>query len=100
MSKVAMGLIFRCSKTIKVPILLKFRRCGSRHITIHYKGGAIIKPGGNKGRPNSLKAGSETITECATIKDVIKSMLKPTINADLNAKVKQIVFKLIVMRNN
>ena len=47
-----------------------------------------------------LKAGSETIKEGATVKDVIKSTLKPTVSAVLGATVDQVASKLIEMRNN
>ena len=53
-----------------------------------------------KGAQSLLKAGSEAIKEGATVKDVIKSTLKPTVEAVLGAKVDQVASKLIEMRNN
>ena len=47
-----------------------------------------------------LKAGSEAIKKGATIKDVIKSTLKPTVGAVLGATVDQVASKLIEMQNN
>ena len=47
-----------------------------------------------------LKAGSEAIKEGATVKDVIKSTLKPTVGAVLGATVDQVASKLIEMRDN
>ena len=47
-----------------------------------------------------LKAGSEAIKENATVKDVIKSTLRPTVGAVLGATVDQVASKLIEMRNN
>ena len=53
-----------------------------------------------KGIQTLLKAGSEAIKEGATVKDVIKSTLKPTVNVVLGATVDQVASKLIEMRNN
>ena len=53
-----------------------------------------------KGIRTLLKAGSEAIKEGATVKDVIKFTLKPTVGAVLGATVDQVASKLIVMRNN
>ena len=47
-----------------------------------------------------LKAGSEAIEEAATVKDIIKSKLKPTVGAVVGATVDQVASKLIEMRNN
>ena len=52
-----------------------------------------------KGIQTLLKAFSEAIKEGATIKDVIKSTLKPTVGAILGATVDQVASKLIEMRN-
>ena len=46
-----------------------------------------------------LKAGSEAITEGATVKEVIKSTLKPKVGAVLGATVDQVAYKLIEMRD-
>ena len=53
-----------------------------------------------KGAQTLLKAGSEAIKERATVTDVIKSTLKPTVGAVLGATVDQVASKLIEMRNN
>ena len=53
-----------------------------------------------KGIQTLLKAGSEAIKEGATVKDVIKSKIKPTVGAVLGATVDQVASKLIEMRNN
>ena len=53
-----------------------------------------------KGIQTILKAGSEAIKEGATVIDVIKSTLKPTVGAVLGATVDQVASKLIEMRNN
>ena len=47
-----------------------------------------------------LKANKEAIKEGATVKDVIKSRLKPTVGEVLGATVDQVASKLIKMRNN
>ena len=60
----------------------------------------FLKPVAMKGIQTLLKAGSEAIKEGATIKDVIKSTLKPTVGAVLGATVDQVASKLIKMRNN
>ena len=60
----------------------------------------FFKPIAIKGIQTLLKAGSEAIKEGATVKDVIKSTLKPTVGAVLGATVDQVASKLIVMRNN
>ena len=85
---------------IQVTIWPGFRRCASRHSAIHPKGCAIPQTVGNEGRPNSFKAGSEAIKEGATVKDVIKSTLKPTVGAVLGATVDQVASKLIEIRDN
>ena len=53
-----------------------------------------------KGVQTLLKASSEAIKVGATVKDVIKSKLKPTVCADLGATVDQVATKLIEMRDN
>ena len=53
-----------------------------------------------KGAQTLLKAGSETIKEGATVKDVVKSLLKPTAGAVLRATVDQVASKLLEMREN
>ena len=45
-------------------------------------------------------SGSEVIKENATVKDVIKSALKPTVGAVLGATVDQVASNLIQMRDN
>ena len=52
-----------------------------------------------KGAQTLLKAGSEAIKEGATVKDVVKSVLKPTAGAVLGATVDQVVSKLLKMRD-
>ena len=47
-----------------------------------------------------MKAGSDAIKEGATVKDVIKSTLKPTVCAVLGETVDQVASKLIEMQNN
>ena len=53
-----------------------------------------------KGAQTLLKAWSEAIKKGATVKDVIKSTLKPTVGAVLGATVDHCAFKLIEMPNN
>ena len=53
-----------------------------------------------KGAQTLLKAGSEAIKVGATVKDVIKSTLKPTVGAVSGATVDHVASKLIEMRNN
>ena len=53
-----------------------------------------------KGVQTLLKASSKAIKEGTTVKDVIKSTLKPTVGAVLGATVDQVASKLIEMRNN
>ena len=60
----------------------------------------FLKPVAIKGAQTLLKAGSEAIKEGATVQDVIKSTLKPTVGAVLGATVDQVASKLIEMRNN
>ena len=60
----------------------------------------FLKPMAMKGVQTLLKAGSEAIKEDATVKDVIKSTLKPTVGSVLGATVDQVAYKLIEMRNN
>ena len=50
----------------------------------------FFKPIAAKGVQTLLKAGSEAITEGATVKDVIKSTIKPTLGAVLGATADQI----------
>ena len=60
----------------------------------------FLKPVAMKSIQTLLKAGSEAIKEGATVKDVNKSTLKPTVGAVLGATVDQVASKLIEMRNN
>ena len=60
----------------------------------------FFKPVVMKGAQTVLKSGSEAIKEGATVNDVIKSTLKPTVQAVLGATVDQVACKLIEMRNN
>ena len=60
----------------------------------------FLKPVAKKGIQTLLKAGSEAIKEGATVKDVIKSTLKPMVGAVLGATVDQVASKIIEMRNN
>ena len=60
----------------------------------------FLKPVAIKGAQTLLKSGSEDIKEGATIKDVIKSTLKPTVCAVLGATVDQVASKLIQIRDN
>ena len=60
----------------------------------------FLKPVAIKGIQTLLKVGIEAIKEGATVKDVIKSTLKPTVGAVLGATVDQVASKLIEMRNN
>ena len=60
----------------------------------------FLKPVAIKGIQTLLQAGSEAIKEGATVKDVIKSTLKPAVGAVLGATVDQVASKLIKMRNN
>ena len=60
----------------------------------------FLKPVAMKGIQSLLNAGREAINEGATVKDVIKSTLKPTVVAILGATVDQVASKLIEMRNN
>ena len=53
-----------------------------------------------KGVQTLLKAGSEAIKEGATVIEIIKSTLKPTVNAVLNARVDQVASNLIQMGDN
>ena len=51
-------------------------------------------------RPQTLlRVGSEAIKEGATVKDVIKSTVQPTVGAVLGATVDQVASKLIEMRD-
>ena len=52
-----------------------------------------------KGNQTLLKV-AEAIKEGATVKDVIKSTLKPTVGSVLGATVDQVASKLFEMRNN
>ena len=58
------------------------------------------KPVARKGIQTLLKACSKAIKDGATVKDVIKFTLKPTVGAVLNATVNYVAFKLNEMRNN
>ena len=60
----------------------------------------FLKPVAMEGIQTLLKAGSKAIKEGATVKDVIKSTLKPTVSEVLGATVDQVASKLIEMRNN
>ena len=60
----------------------------------------FFKPVAMKGIQTRLKAGSKAIKEGATVKDVIKSTLNPTVGAVLGSTVDQVVSKLIKMRDN
>ena len=60
----------------------------------------FFKPMAMKGVQTLLKAGSEAIREGATVKDVIKFTLKPTVGAVLSVTVDQVASKLIEMRDN
>ena len=62
--------------------------------------GRFLKPVAIKGAQTLLKAGSEAIKDGATVKDVIKSTLKPTVGAVLGATFEQVASKLIEMRDN
>ena len=53
-----------------------------------------------KGVQTLLKASSKVIKESVTVKDIIKSTLKPTVNAVLGATFDQVASKLIEMLNN
>ena len=50
----------------------------------------FLKPVAMKGVQTLVKAGSEAIKEGVTVKDVIKSTLKPTVGAVLGATVDQV----------
>ena len=60
----------------------------------------FLKPVAIKGAQTLLKSGSKAITEGATIKDVSKSTLTPTVGSVLGATVDQVASKLIQMRHN
>ena len=60
----------------------------------------FLIPVAMKGIHSLLKAGSEAIKDGATVKDVIKFTLKPTVGAVLCATVDQVASNLIEMRNN
>ena len=60
----------------------------------------FLKPVAIKGAKTLLKAGSDTIKEGATVKNVIKSTLKRTNGAVLGTTVCEVASKLIEMRNN
>ena len=47
----------------------------------------------------TLRAVCEAIKDCATVKDVIKSTLEPTVGAVLGVTVDQVAFKFIEMRD-
>ena len=60
----------------------------------------FLKPVAMNGIQTFFKPGSKAIKEGATVKDVIKSTLKPTVGAVLGATVDQVANKLIEMQNN
>ena len=60
----------------------------------------FLKPAAIKGAQPLLIADSEEIKKGATVQDVVKSTLKPTVGAVLGATVDQVASKLIEMRNN
>ena len=60
----------------------------------------FLTPVAIKGAQTLLKADSKAIKEGSTIKDVIKSTLKPTVVTVLGATVDQVASKLIEIRNN
>ena len=60
----------------------------------------FLKPVAIKGAQTLLKSGSEAIKEGATLKDVIKSTLSPTVGAVIGATIDQVASKLIQMRDN
>ena len=60
----------------------------------------FLKPVAIKDAQTLLISGSEAIKEGATVKDVIKSALKPTVGAVLGATVDQVASNLIQMRDN
>ena len=60
----------------------------------------LFKPVAMKNIQTLLKAGSEAIKEGATVNDVIKFTLKPTVGAVLGATVDQVASKQSEMRNN
>ena len=59
----------------------------------------FFKPVAIKAAQTLLRAGSEAIKEGATVKDVIKSTVQPTVGAVLGATVNQVASKLIEMRD-
>ena len=59
----------------------------------------FFKPVAIKAAQTLLRAGSEAIKEGATVKDVIKSTVQPTVGAVLGATVDQVASKLIEMRD-
>ena len=59
----------------------------------------FFKPVAIKAAQTLLRAGSEAIKEGATVKDVIKSTVQPTVGAVLGATVHQVASKLIEMRD-
>ena len=75
----------------------KVLRCKVRFIP---RAAQFFKPLAMKSVETLSKAGSEAIKEGATIKDVIKSSLKPTVNPVLGATVDHIASKIIEMRDN
>ena len=60
----------------------------------------FLKPVKLKYIHSTLKACSKTIKEGDTVKDVIKSKLKPTVGAVLNSTVDQVASKLIEMQKH
>ena len=59
----------------------------------------FLKPVAMKGIQSLVTAGSEAIKEGATVNNVMKSTLKPTVGAVLGATVDQVASKLIEIRN-
>ena len=60
----------------------------------------FLKPMAIQGTQTLLKSSSEAIKEGATINNVIKSTIQPTVNTVLNATVDHIASKLIQLRDN
>ena len=69
---------------------------------VHYilKFANFLKPVVRKGAQTLLNKGSEAIQEGAPVKDVVKSVLKPTASAFLGDTVDQVASKLLEMRDN
>ena len=80
--------------------ILKFITKVARFLKFITKVARFLKQVVMKGAQTLLKAGSEAIKEGATVNDVIKSTLIPTVGAVSGATVDQVASKLIEMRNN